>query len=164
MSLFDHLRPSKKRESDQDPVHGEEDVLTPAPPDRLEAEDLIGPDSYETPAQMRSRVSESVLESLAEGIAAPLTHLLVQARLALVDGSHVTAEQLHGTIRRLVEALADHGVLVFAEIGEEVAFDPNLHLPIGLSVPPVGARCVVKATGVKVSSGKVVRRAGVERL
>jgi molecular chaperone GrpE (heat shock protein) len=101
-------------------------------------------------------------ERLCSEAGGPIAQLLTQAHLLEVEGKAVQARDVLAVARRLVRVLQDQGLELLGTVGEETAFDPNRHAPLGndTTLSP-GQKVRVRFVGVLLR-GKVVRKAGVE--
>ena len=157
MSIFDHLR-SQRPQKDNKEVSTDRGNQT----SHGDAAAARGTSEQDQELEHARRLGSAIaLEGVAESIAAPLSHLVVQSQLA--KEGRFRAEDLSHTCQRLVGSLAEVGILVNPEVGDRVTFDPNLHQPINDSLRD-GAECVVRSPGIRLASGRVIRRAGVEML
>jgi molecular chaperone GrpE (heat shock protein) len=114
--------------------------------------------------QVEARSTESVqtqLEQLFAQVAAPVSQLQTQAHLLEAENRPIQARDVLIVARRLVRVLEDQGLRLADRIGEQVAFDPNLHEPLAGIAPRAGQPVIIRFTGIAYR-GKLLRKAGVE--
>ena len=114
-----------------------------------------------------ARVGEMMqtrMERLLTDVATPVAQLLTQKHLLEVDGKPVQAKDILVVASRLVRALEDEGLTLECSVGETVSFDPNRHEPLSThaALTP-GQQVVVRFVGVAYQ-GKLLRKAGVEKV
>jgi molecular chaperone GrpE (heat shock protein) len=112
-------------------------------------------------------VAESVraeIEKLMSDLAMPAAQLLTQAYLLDVEGKPVQAKDVLAVARRLVRSLEAVGLTIIGQVGEAVAFDPNRHTPLSAETAvQAGEKVKIKVVGIGYQ-GKVLQKAGVERV
>jgi molecular chaperone GrpE (heat shock protein) len=104
------------------------------------------------------------LERLLSAAAGPVAQLLTQAHLLESDGKPVQARDVLAVARQLVRVLQDEGLELDGHVGQATAFDPSRHDPLGseATLAP-GQPVVIRFLGLS-AGGKVLRKAGVERV
>lgn len=136
----------------------------------LQERDKLVADFKEELERQRSgasaRVDESVqaqVEQLLADAAAPVSQLLTQVHL-LEEGHPVQAKDVMAVAKRLVRVFEDNGLELAGNVGETVRFDPNHHEPLSAGASPKqGERVVVRFVGVAYR-GKLLRKAGIEKV
>jgi molecular chaperone GrpE (heat shock protein) len=114
--------------------------------------------------QAEARGAESVqaqLEKLFEEAASAIAQLQTQAHLLEAENRPIQARDVLTIARRLVRVLEDHGLSLRDRVGEQVAFDPNLHEPLAGETPRPGQPAIVRFPGVAFR-GRLLRKAGVD--
>jgi molecular chaperone GrpE (heat shock protein) len=111
--------------------------------------------------ELAGETAESRLESLFGDLAAPASQILTQA--ALQDqGKDLQSRDVLAVARRMVRALERHGFAFQGQIGQQVAFDPNQHVPLETGkLPDEGQLVTVRFAGVSYR-GRNIHKAIVE--
>jgi len=98
---------------------------------------------------------------VAEEVATPVAHLIVQLNLMFEDESTLTAEDLKDSARGLAEGFAKAGVHIDYHVGDSTTFDPAKHVAISGAVDH-GTAVIIRSPGVSLESGEVLRKSTVE--
>lgn len=107
------------------------------------------------------RLAEAQIEQLFGDLAGPVSQLLTQWHLLKVEAKPVQANDILVVANRLIRALEDFGLKIENKVGDSVAFDPNLHEPLGGdSDISVGQTVTVRLVGLSYK-GRLLRKAGV---
>ena len=113
-------------------------------------------------AQMVEETTNTRLEGLVSDLAGPAAQILTQADLLENQGKPVQARDVIAVARRMLRALERQGVSFEGTIGQQVAFDPNRHTPIGSNgTPQAGQMVTLRFSGV-VYRGRIIHKGVVE--
>jgi molecular chaperone GrpE (heat shock protein) len=105
---------------------------------------------------------DSRLGALFADLSAPASQILTQAYLLEEEQKPVQARDVLTVARRLTRALERHGLVFDGQFGEQVAFDPGRHAPLGAGEhPKAGQPVTVRFAGTSYA-GKIITKAGVE--
>lgn len=116
-----------------------------------------------TKAMERGR--ETALHDVAVALGGALAHLAVQTALAQSPGSQLTAADIGQTAGRLLTQLDAMGISTVGQPGEADQFDPNWHVPLRTDDRyGEGDAIIIRTPAVVAPSGRVVRKAGVDRV
>lgn len=126
--------------------------------DRLK-QDLLA--QVDQSSHLNRQNEETWRENLILSAATPAAHLITQAHLS--KNKPVSAQDVLTTSRRLLRIFEDLGMTFEGEPGQEIAFDPQLHVPLQSgqqyqSGEPVRIRFVLIRY-----QGKILRKAQVDR-
>ncbi len=108
-------------------------------------------------------VLEARLEALMEELASPAAQILTQIHLHEKEGRTLEPRDVIATSGRLVRILMDNGLEAISEPGSREQFDPARHEPLGQETISAGDPVLVRFAGFAYN-GKVIRRAGVQRV
>lgn len=107
--------------------------------------------------------AQTQLAALMCDVATPAAQLLTQVYLLEQVGQDVSARDVLALAKRLLRALADHGLTVEGAVGDTVAFDPDRHAVLGPeSAPRAGQPVIVRVPGIAYR-GAILHKAGVEK-
>lgn len=111
-----------------------------------------------------NEAAQAQMEQLLTDLASPVAQLLTQAHLLEVEGKPVQVKDVLTVARRLVRVLEDEGLTLEGKVGETVSFDPNHHEPLSGNISLTsGQNVVIRFVGITLQ-GKVLRKAGVEKV
>jgi len=113
------------------------------------------------------RIDEGIdakIEGLITNAAAPVSQLATQAHLLSSEGKPVRAEDVLAVAGQLIRLLEDAGLTLEGAIGGSVPYDTARHSLLGSGQAPVsGVEVVVRFPAV-LYRGKVIHKAGVEKV
>ncbi len=164
-NLLDRLRPA-------DPASDEARLALQAENQRLRLELAAAQEQarrlQESLARQQAAAGQAAAaqgQALLAELALPAAQFLTQLHLAETQGKALQAQDTLAVARRLWSVLRAAGVEVSEAIGEQAAFDPDRHQPLGAPLQP-GAAVVVRTPGLALrQAGQPERRlvkAGVQ--
>ena len=105
---------------------------------------------------------ESQLSGLFSDLSTPASQVLTQAYLLEEKQKPVQARDVLFVVRRIIRTLEQYGMVFEGKVGDQVAFDPNRHIPIGASIHPQSGQSVTVRFPGTYYAGKIITKAGVE--
>lgn len=117
--------------------------------------------SHNRAKQDRATATAAQFERLFSDLAAPAAQLHTQIYMVDNEGKILQARDVLVVAKSLLRSLQNQGLVFAGQVGECVAFDPNLHEPLSLQdQPQPGQQSILRFVGVSYQ-GRLLKKAGV---
>ena len=108
--------------------------------------------------------SDILLEGLYSQLAPAIVQLITQDYLVMDQNKTIDAKEILKVDERLISSLVQNGLEVYEQPGQQVSFDPNSHSALSTAnAPQPGQAVIIRFVGLSFH-GKIIRKAGVEKL
>jgi molecular chaperone GrpE (heat shock protein) len=106
--------------------------------------------------------SATVLQDLFSSLAPVVIQLVTKNYLSNLQNKTIQSKDILLITERLIHTLEQNGLKLQGQPGQQVQFDPNLHIPLNAACSiQSGQPVIVRFVGVSYQ-GKIIRKAGVE--
>jgi len=106
--------------------------------------------------------SAAVMEELFTSLAPAVVQLVTQNYLAKQQNKAIQSRDVLLITERLIHTLEQNGLKLVGQPGQQVLFDPNLHIPLSAASSfTAGQSAIVRIVGISYQ-GKIIRKAGIE--